>query len=156
MEKSLEMTLMLKLNYYYIRVTLTGCGSFIKAISFLKRKEDHSGWTMDTLTLISKRLGSSFMRWHLIEHYVNPAKCRKSQRLRQSLITNKIEPNKANIFISLENLESRPLTWFDFGFWLTGSGENPLIRNQGTTAEKSVINEHSHLPFPNSYFFKVS
>ena len=43
MEKSLEMTLMLKLNYYYIRVNLTGCGSFIKAISFLKRKEDHSG-----------------------------------------------------------------------------------------------------------------
>ena len=153
MEKSLEMTLMLKLNYYYIRVNLTGCGSFIKAISFLKRKEDHSGWTMDTLALISKRLGSSVIRWHLIEHYVNPAKCRKSQRLRHSLITNKIEKNKANIFISLENWESRPLTWFDFGFWLTGSGENPLNRNQGTTAEKSVINEHSHLPFPNGYFF---
>jgi hypothetical protein len=51
--------LMLKMNYIIIRVNLTGCGSLIKAISFMKRNEDHSGWTMDTLALTSKRLGSS-------------------------------------------------------------------------------------------------
>ena len=34
---------MLKMNDIIIRVNLTGCGSLIKAISFMKRNEDHSG-----------------------------------------------------------------------------------------------------------------
>lgn len=110
----------------------------MRATSFLKRTDDHSGWTMEKLDLTSIRWGSSvaFNRtlWAPNKMSKKPASSTQSD---ERISIRKKCPQKV-LVLNRKN---------EIAKMLTGSGENPLVRNQRTTAEKSVIDEESHLPF---------